>query len=167
MSTIFGDEIHDLRGLTEIRATCQRFALCCAAATPPHTTLHWLHMSSLQPNLAGCFAASDPCSCRVHLCLRSALMPFWMPCWYCVSHFLLQGRKSNIIKIALRHPGKLGGKVGLKSRKSYIFNLLYPRFYGSLDGLEPYFLITSWDPDCLVQDPNSWISPKIDKGRSK
>ena len=25
----------------------------------------------------------------------------------------------------------------------------------------------SWDPDCLVQGPNSWISPKIDKGRSK
>ena len=24
-----------------------------------------------------------------------------------------------------------------------------------------------WDPDCLVQGPNSWISPKIDKGRSK
>ena len=22
-----------------------------------------------------------------------------------------------------------------------------------------------WDPDCLVQAPNSWISPKIDKGR--
>ena len=22
-------------------------------------------------------------------------------------------------------------------------------------------------PDCLVQGPNSWISPKIDKGRSK
>ena len=24
-----------------------------------------------------------------------------------------------------------------------------------------------WDADCLVQGPNSWISPKIDKGRSK
>ena len=24
-----------------------------------------------------------------------------------------------------------------------------------------------WDPDCLVQDPNSWTSPKIGKGRSK
>ena len=29
------------------------------------------------------------------------------------------------------------------------------------------FLPQRWDPDCLVQGPNSCFSPKIDKGRSK
>ena len=31
---------------------------------------------------------------------------------------------------------------------------------------EIHYLKYCWDPDCLVQGPNFWISPKIDKGRS-